>query len=67
MNGLILDDDNGKDVWICPVCDARTDKKGLGRFERRHPKLCTERRRIAAQLARGVRCVELEKNPSAPD
>lgn len=34
------------------------DPKDLKRFQRRHPKMCQERKTFAQQLAQEVRCVE---------
>ena len=45
-------------------CGASSPRNGACRFLSRHPRLCTERRNIAHQLAQGVRCVD---DPDAPD
>lgn len=46
---------------ICPICGAKCEeKKHLVRFERRHPKLCSDRLKFNRQLAASVRSVEPE-------
>ena len=39
-------------------CGASARKSEVKRFLSRHPRICSERRRFAQQLAQGTRCVE---------
>jgi hypothetical protein len=48
-----FDEDAGE--WVCS-CGAKSGRGGHGRFLERHPKLCSERRAFAKQLAQTVRC-----------
>lgn len=52
------DPDTGDVSCSCGASAPRTESK---RFLKRHPKLCSERRRFAMELAEGTRCVDDEE------
>jgi hypothetical protein len=39
-------------------CGAKAEEKDRGRFLKRHPRMCSERREFAHQLAQTVKCVD---------
>lgn len=48
-------------VMTCSSCGATCrEAKHLGRFTRRHPRLCTKRKEFTAQLAAGTRSVDAD-------
>ena len=55
VNDNTSDPDTG---GVVCSCGASSPRNGASRFLTRHPRLCTERRNIAHQLAQGVRCVD---------
>lgn len=58
------DPDTGDVACSCGASAKRIDAK---RFLRRHPSLCSERRRVAMDLANGTRCIDdTEGKPVGP-
>ena len=40
------------------TCGATAQKGDAKRFQRRHPSLCSDRKKLAHDLAQGTRCVD---------